>query len=115
MNSRPACLHPTPVLGRQIATVPPAFTLVLGMHSRILALPTEPSPQSQKGKILTMTLVVTKSHLNDYKNQLWQNNAVFHEHVYTAARLIISEHCSNLQIRLEIMSAHLILDSQSTI
>lgn len=83
MNSRPACLYPTPVLGRQIATVPPAFTLVLGMHSQVLALPTEPSPHSQKGKILTMTPVVTKSPLNDYKNQLWQNNTVFHEHVYT--------------------------------
>lgn len=110
------CLSPPhPSAGATDCHCAPAFTLVLGMHSRILALPTEPSPQSHKGKILTMTLVVTKSHLNDYKNQLWQNNAVFHEHVYTAARLIISEHCSNLQIRLEIMSARLILDSQSTI
>lgn len=58
----------------------------LGIHTQVLTLPIEPSPQFQKGKILTMTLVVTKNHLNDYKNQLWQNNTVLHEHVFTAAK-----------------------------
>lgn len=54
------------------------------VRSSLYQLSHLPSPRREK--ILSMTLVVTKNHLNDYKNQLWQNNTVLHEHVYTAAK-----------------------------